>query len=263
MEKNVVLLAQHLSIGYNAKNGSIAIAGGINIELKTGSLTALIGANGIGKSTLLRTLTGIQPPLDGHVLLNGKALAAHTPLQLAQQLALVLTEALPPGNLTVYDLVTLGRQPYTNWLGSLSAEDKAIIDNAIHATGIEDFAHKKQYELSDGQLQKALVARALAQDTPLIVLDEPTTHLDLPNKASLLQLLRKLAHEQGKCILYSTHDLDMALQLSDEIIAIKKGGLVQGHPKKLIESNVLIDLFENPDIVFDASQKRFIIKTGN
>ncbi len=261
MEQNV-LLAQNLSIGYKAKGQLLVIAENITIELKTGKLTALIGANGIGKSTLLRTLTGIQPPLSGTVHLNGKDVTAYTPLQLAQQLALVLTEALPPGNLTVYDLTALGRQPYTNWLGSLSVDDKAIVDRAIHDTGIRDFAHKKLYELSDGQLQKALIARALAQDTPVIVLDEPTTHLDLPNKAALLQLLKKLAHEQDKCILYSTHDLDMALQLSDEIMAIKKGGLAQGSPEKLMQTNAFDELFENEAIVFDRNQKRFLVRTG-
>jgi iron complex transport system ATP-binding protein len=261
MEQKVVLSAQNLSIGYKAKKQTIAIARGIDVQLKTGTLTALIGANGIGKSTLLRTLTGIQPPLSGTVLLNNKAVNTYSAQELAQQLALVLTEALPPGNLTVYELVALGRQPYTNWLGNLTAEDKAIVEKALMATQIQDLAHKKHYELSDGQLQKALIARALAQDTPIIILDEPTTHLDLPNKAALLQLLKRLAHEQQKCIVYSTHDLDMALQLSNEVIAIKKGGLVQGHPQKLIECNVFNNLFENQDIVFDRGQKRFIFKT--
>ncbi|KOS06244.1 ABC transporter ATP-binding protein [Flavobacterium akiainvivens] len=260
MERKTILSAQLLGIGYKAKKESIIIAENIDIQLKAGSLTALIGANGIGKSSLLRTLTGIQAPLSGSVLLNNQPVNQYTPPQLAQQLALVLTEALPPGNLTVYDLVALGRQPYTNWLGSLSAEDKAIVSNALQATDIEYLAHKKHYELSDGQLQKALIARALAQDTPLIVLDEPTTHLDLPNKASLLQLLKKLALEQDKCILYSTHDLDLALQLSDEIIIMKKEAIAQGIPTQLIEKKAFDNLFEGESVVFDYSTKTFRVK---
>jgi iron complex transport system ATP-binding protein len=258
--ENTILFAQHLSIGYKAKKKAIAIAEGIDIQLKPGSLTALIGANGIGKSTLLRTLTGIQPPLAGSVLLNNRPVNEYTPPQLARQLALVLTEALPPGNLTVYDLAALGRQPYTNWLGSLSAEDKAIINNALEATGIGHLAHKKHFELSDGQLQKALIARALAQDTPLIVLDEPTTHLDLPNKVALLQLLKKLALEQGKCILYSTHDLDLALQLSDEVIIMKKERITQGTPQQLIDNKSLDCLFEEQSVIFDYNAKTFRAK---
>lgn len=259
MEQKAILSAQNLSIGYKAKKETIIIAEGIDLQLKTGTLTALIGANGIGKSTLLRTLTGIQQPLYGNVFLNDKDILSYTHLKLAQNLALVLTEVLPPGNLSVYDLVALGRQPYTNWLGSLSAEDKNIIDNAINATGIQEFVHKKHYELSDGQLQKALIARALAQDTPLIVLDEPTTHLDLPNKAALLILLQKLAHDQGKCILYSTHDLDLALQLSDEIILMKKGTVLQDTPHNLINSKAFDNLFDGSPVVFDTIKKTFRI----
>lgn len=260
MEKRTVLSANNLSIGYQNKKGSTVIANSIDIELKSGCLTALIGANGIGKSTLLRTLTGIQKPLAGTVLLNDKNIANYTAPQLAQNLSIVLTESLPPSNLTVYELVALGRQPYTNWLGTLSPEDIVQVERAMELTQITHLTERKHYEISDGQLQKVLIARALAQDTPLIILDEPTTHLDLLHKVSLLKLLKKLTAETGKCIFYSTHDLDLALQLSDEIVVMTEGKTVQGTPEKLIANNVFDALFKDDGIRFDAAKKGFIVQ---
>ena len=162
----------------------MTIAENLNLNLQAGKLIALIGANGIGKSTLLRTITGIQKPLHGTVLLNNKKITSYEPLALAQNLSMVLTEKLPPSNLTVFELVALGRQPYTNWIGTLSDVDIQIVQDAIELTQIAHLSQKKHYEISDGQLQKVLIARALAQDTPLIILDEPTTHLDLLHKVS-------------------------------------------------------------------------------
>ena len=149
------------------------------------------------------------------IVLNNKNLLDYDTNELAQEMSLVLTESLPPSNLTVYEIVALGRQPYTNWLGTLTLEDQQKINEAIALTGISDFIHKKHYEISDGQLQKVMIARALAQDTSIIILDEPTTHLDLVHKVTLLKLLSRLTHETGKTILYSTHDLDLAIQLTD------------------------------------------------
>ena len=257
MEKRVVISSKDLSIGYP---GKAAIANGINLSLETGKLVALIGANGIGKSTLLRTLSGIQKPLEGTVLLNNKNVSAYSPKDLAQNLSIVLTESLPPSNLTVYELVALGRQPYTNWLGSLSPEDNDMVNKAIALTQISHLVDKKHYEISDGQLQKVLIARALAQDTPLIILDEPTTHLDLLHKVNLLRLLKKLSSETGKCIFYSTHDLDLALQLSDEIVVMTSGKAVQGTPSSLIAQNVFDGVFNDTSIRFDAEKGGFIIK---
>lgn len=260
MEKGKILLeTQKLSIGYTAKKQATTIASGINLSLRAGTLTALIGANGIGKSTLLRTVTGIQKPLGGSVLLMGKNIHEHEPANLARFLSIVLTESLPPSNLSVYELVALGRQPYTNWIGNLSAEDHAKIDEALQLTQTHHLADKKHFEISDGQLQKVLIARALAQDTPLIVLDEPTTHLDFQHKVSLLLLLKKLASQAGKCILYSTHDPDLALQLSDELIVITNEGMVQDSPEKLIEQKVFNKLFDNEGIIFDEAKRSFII----
>ncbi|KGO93065.1 ABC transporter ATP-binding protein [Flavobacterium subsaxonicum] len=261
MEKGTTLLqAINLSIGYTAKKQAATIASNINLELKAGSLTALIGANGIGKSTLLRTLTGIQQPLSGNVLLNNMAVAEYSAQELSQNLSIVLTEALPPSNLTVFELVALGRQPYTNWLGSLSDDDFTKVNIALKLTQTAHLSHKKHFEISDGQLQKVLIARALAQDTPLIILDEPTTHLDLLHKVNLLRLLKKLAQEANKCILYSTHDLDLALQLSDRIIVMTPQTVVQGTPQNLIDNNVFDTLFNDANIVFDKDKGGFVVK---
>ena len=257
-----ILVTENLGIGYSGKN-SVTIAQDINMSLKEGSLNALIGANGIGKSTLLRTLTGIQPPLSGTVLLNGKSLPSYPAKELAQHLSIVLTESLPPSNLTVFELVALGRQPYTNWLGSLSGEDLAQVEKALQLTQIDHLSHRRHHEISDGQLQKVLIARALAQDTPLIILDEPTTHLDLLHKANLLRLLKKLAAEAGKCILYSTHDLDLALQMSDEIIVMNGRETIQGTPQDLVAQKTFDTLFDDPDIIFDPDKGRFIIRDEN
>lgn len=255
-----ILSATALSIGYSSKKGKNGIASDIYLDLKSGTLTALIGANGIGKSTLLRTLTGIQKALSGNVVLNGKSIESYSPIQLAQQLSIVLTESLPPSNLTVFELVALGRQPYTNWIGKLTTEDLEKIQEAMSLTQITHLAQKKHYEISDGQLQKVLVARALAQNTPLIILDEPTTHLDLLHKVSLLKLLKKLASETKKCILFSTHDLDLALQLSDEMIVMNSKQTVQDTPPNLIHNGILNSLFEDENIFFDADKAKFILK---
>jgi iron complex transport system ATP-binding protein len=255
----MILQTQNLSIGYTFKATTKTVASEISIQLEQGKLIGLVGANGIGKSTLLRTLTGIQKPLSGTVLLNEKAIDTFEPLDLAQQISVVLTEKLPPSNLTVYELIALGRQPYTNWLGKLTDEDKIQIDKAIVLTEIPHLIHQKHHEISDGQLQKVLIARALAQDTTLIVLDEPTTHLDLLHKVSLFKLLKKLTAETQKCILFSTHDIDLAIQLSDEMIVMDGQTVIQDQPCNLITKGVFSTLFKNEHIQFDATKGKFVI----
>lgn len=260
MKKEHIIVTSNLSIGYKIKKETVVIAQNLNLELNRGKLISLIGANGIGKSTLLRTITGIQKPISGNVLLNNKNIADYTSSQLAQQLSLVLTESLPPSNLTVFELVALGRQPYTNWIGTLTDEDELKINEAIELTQISHLADKKHYEISDGQLQKVLIARALAQDTPLIILDEPTTHLDLLHKVSLFKLLKKLTSETQKCILFSTHDIDLAIQLSDEIIVMTPEKVVQDVPQTLIKNQVFDVLFKDENIHFDVEKAKFIFK---
>lgn len=257
---NTLLHTKNLTIGYTSKKEVVPIASDINISLLKGKLITLIGGNGIGKSTLLRTITAIQTPISGEVMLNNKNLFSIENSDLAQLQSLVLTDKLPSSNLTVWELIALGRQPYTNWIGNLTDEDYSKIKTAVQLTNIEHLVEKKHYEISDGQLQKVLIARALAQDTDLIILDEPTTHLDLFHKVSVFKLLQKLAHETEKCILFSTHDIDLAIQLSDEMIVMTKGFCIQDQPCNLIEKGVFDTLFKDEHIVFDKIHGKFIVR---
>ena len=260
MEKTIVLQATDISIGYSNKKETTVVASQVTVSLEKGKLTALIGANGIGKSTLLRTLIGIQSPLSGKVFLKEKDIHSLDNLTLAQHLSVVLTDKLPPSNLTVFELIALGRQPYTNWIGKLTEDDIAKVNEALELTQISHLADKKHYEISDGQLQIVLIARALAQDTPLIILDEPTTHLDLLHKVTLLKLLKELTQETGKSILFSTHDIDMAIQLSDEMIIMTPESVVQDQPCNLIMKGNFNTLFQDEHIFFDAEKGKFVIK---
>jgi iron complex transport system ATP-binding protein len=259
MENKIILQASKISIGYTHKKEKNCIASVIDLTLQKGKLIAIIGANGIGKSTLLRTISGIQKTISGTVLLNEKDIHKLDTVYLAQNLSVVLTEKLPPSNLTVWELIALGRQPYTNWIGKLTDYDIVKINEAIELTQISHLISKKHYEISDGQLQIVLIARALAQDTPLIILDEPTTHLDLLHKVVLFKLLKKLTQETGKCILFSTHDIDMAIQLSDEMIIMTPENVIQDQPCNLILKGIFNTLFQDKDIVFDSEKGKFII----
>lgn len=258
MKNEIILKTDSISIGYSNKKQSNRIANDITIEFQKSKLIALVGINGIGKSTLLKTITGIQKPLEGTVYLNEKNIENYSAVDLAQLMSVVLTEKLPPSNLTVFELVALGRQPYTNWLGTLTSKDIEKVNDAIRLTQIEHLVEKKHFEISDGQLQKVLIARALAQDTPLIILDEPTTHLDLLHKFTLLQLLQKLAKETEKCIVFSTHDIDLAIQLCDEMIIMTPEKTVQSSPCELIKSGIFDNLFNDKSIGFDNEKGKFI-----
>lgn len=258
-ENKKILSTNNLSIGYQSKRRQHLIAENLNLSLHTGQLTSLVGANGIGKSTLLRTLTAIQKPISGKVILNDQEIQLYTAAELAQNLSLVLTEKLPQSSLTVFELIALGRQPYTNWVGNLSTIDYEKIQEAIALTHIEHLVNKKHYEISDGQLQIVLIARALAQDTPLIVLDEPTTHLDLLHKVSVFKLLKKLSKETNKCILFSTHDIDLAIQLSDEMIVMTEEYILQDQPCNLISKGIFNTLFSDSSITFDNEKGKFVI----
>ena len=249
-----------LSIGYKTKSGTKVIAQDINLALSKGKLIALVGENGIGKSTLLKTIAGIIPPLHGEITLLNKPFQSYKPLALAQELSIVLTDKLPPSNLTVYEIIALGRQPYTNWLGTLTKEDKEKIEEAIALTDISHLIEKKHDEISDGQLQIALITRSLSQNTSIIALDEPTTHLDLVHKATLLKLLQKLAHETGKTIVYSTHDIDLAIQMADEMIVITSNKILQDQPCNLIQTGIFNSLFDSKHLTFDATIGKFKIQ---
>lgn len=258
-----ILTTQHLSIGYHNQKNTVAIAKQINIALAKGALVGLVGANGSGKSTLLRTLSKMQPALQGDININKRQLKTYSYQELSRQLSVVLTEPPASKNLTVQELVALGRQPYTNWLGSLTQSDKEHVNNALLATETMALQHQKCYALSDGQLQRVMIARALAQDTPLILLDEPTTHLDIYHRASVLKLLKQLSKTTAKTILFSTHEIDMALQLCDQIIVMNNGNAVIDSPKNLIHNGHIEALFPKELIRFDKTTGRFRVDEEN
>lgn len=257
---HINLVVKNLSIGYKGKNGNSVIAHSINFSLTKGELIGLVGANGIGKSTLLRTITGMQPGLQGEIFLFGKKLKSYSAFQLAAYISVVLTEPPASKNLTVQEMISLGRQPHTNWMGLLTEKDKKAIDYALSVTETGNLANRKCYELSDGQMQRVAIARAIAQDTPIIILDEPTTHLDLYHRAYILKLLKKLAKEEQKTILFSTHEIDLAIQLTNRMLIMTKEETFFDTPCKLIENENFVDLFPSETIHFDPETGRFLIK---
>lgn len=258
--KHIILKTNDLSIGYQSKKEQTLVASNINIELHQGELVGLVGGNGIGKSTLLRTLTNVQNELNGSIYINGKNIKQYPAIELAKVMSLVLTEQMMSKNLSVFELVALGRQPYTNWVGNLSENDISIVNNSIIQTNITDLKHKKCFELSDGQLQKVMIARALSQDTDLIILDEPTSHLDMYHKAYILKLLQKLAKETHKTILFSSHEVDLAIQLSDKLIVMTTQGVVFDTPCNLILNGTFDSLFPKDLITFDEKTGSFRMK---
>jgi iron complex transport system ATP-binding protein len=261
MERSTeIMRTEALSIGYKSKKGNTVLLEGIDLQLKSGELIGLVGANGIGKSTLLRTLTKMQEPLAGNVYLNNTKLNEMSLQKMAQELSVVLTEPFQTKNLSVAELVSLGRQPYTNWIGTLSKQDRFHIHQAMDLVGILELKHRRCFELSDGQLQKVMIARALAQDTNMIVLDEPTTHLDMYHKAYILKLLRDLTTETGKTILFSTHEIDLAIQLCHSMLVMTNERVYSSDPCDLIEHKVFDNLFPQDLIGFDKHTGRFKIK---
>lgn len=255
-----ILKTQDLEIGYASKKEHTIVASNINMELHKGELVGLVGVNGVGKSTFLKTITNVQKPLSGSIYINDKNIKHYTSLDLAKVLSLVLTEHIMSKNLSVFELVALGRQPYTNWVGNLQESDVSIINTALTITDISDLRHKRCFELSDGQLQKVMIARALAQDTDLIILDEPTTHLDIYHKVSTLKLLQKLAKETHKTILFSSHEIDLAIQLCDKLIVMTPNNVVSDMPCNLISSGVFNALFPEDLIAFDEKTGTFRVK---
>lgn len=237
------------------------IATDINLKLHQGELIGLVGANGIGKSTLLRTLSRVQPALHGRVLLSDQDIQSFKSIELASQLSIVLTEQIASKNLTVQELVALGRQPYTNWVGTIAETDIEKIRKAIKITHITDLVNKRCFELSDGQMQKVLIARAIAQDTPFIMLDEPTTHLDIYHKAYIFKLLKRLAFETKKTILFSTHEIDFAIQLCDKMIVMNHNGFEFGRPKELIQCRAFSSLFPEDLILFDTQTGSYKVRS--
>jgi iron complex transport system ATP-binding protein len=256
-----VLETHDLAIGYaGPRQPPVVVAENLNLTLGAGELVCLLGPNGAGKSTLMRTIAGMQKPLGGRVTLCGDDIAALRPRQLAARLSVVLTDRPNVGLLNGYALVALGRHPYTDWTGRLSRYDEAVIRWAVDAVGARDLAERPVMALSDGQRQKFMIARALAQESELILLDEPTAFLDLPRRAEMMRLLRHLAAETGRAILLSTHDLDLALRSADTLWLLADGRMHVGTPEDLVISGAFEAAFQSEGVTFDRSTGAFSVE---
>ena len=241
---NTVLEIENLAVGYRNKSRDIAVVDGINASLREGELVALIGRNGSGKSTLLRTIAAYHKPLSGKIAVNGVDIDKFTMPDLAKLTAVVLTDTSPIANMKVRELVSLGRIPYTNFLGTLSAEDNKAVESAIERMGIISLVDKEFHTLSDGEKQKCMIAKALAQETKLLLLDEPSAFLDYPSRVRLLRTLKRLAVEEGKAVLLSTHGLELAIKMADRLWVVSDGRLVAGTADELQENGALKHLTE-------------------
>jgi iron complex transport system ATP-binding protein len=256
-----VLMAADLCIGYPSKFGPPKILSqDLNLELKAGQLVCLLGPNGSGKSTLLRTLSGLQPALGGQVWVKNRKLHTLSARELSRILGVVLTERLEVPNMRVYDLLSLGRYPYTDWTGRLKQSDHDVLSKIIRLTDLENLIHRELSELSDGERQKAMVARALAQEPDLVFLDEPTAFLDLPRRVELMGTLRNLAHSTKRCFLVSTHDLDLALRAADQLWLLSPEGKVySGIPEVLALQGSFAKVFSGRGVEFNDETGSFEI----
>ncbi|TXD47171.1 ABC transporter ATP-binding protein [Polaribacter sp. IC073] len=257
--KHIVLKTEHLTIGYQQKKKDKIVLSDINLSIEKGKLISVLGKNGIGKSTLLRTLSRVQKSISGTIYFESKNLSEYSENELSKKLSLVLTERLPESQLTVFELIALGRQPYTNWIDTLSETDLEKVNWAIAQTEITHLKDNRFYELSDGQLQRVLIARALAQDTAVIILDEPTAHLDMHQTINIFSLLQKLVQQTQKTIIISSHEINLALQLSDEIILLTENNIQFGTTTQLISKDAFENLFPNNLLKFNKSLQQFVI----
>lgn len=255
-----ILSVANVSIGYKNKNELLSIAENISLEIYKGEMVCLLGPNGGGKSTLIRTLAGMQPALSGVVTIDGDDIHAMNLELLAKKMSVVLTDAVTVPNMKVFDIVALGRYPHTNWFGTLSQTDVEIVRSAMQKVGLQGFDNRDFQQLSDGEKQRAMIAKALAQDTPFIMLDEPTAHLDLPNRIEVMTLLKNLARTTYKSILLSTHELDLALQVSDRIWLMQKNKPIMcGTPEDLVLNGSFEQAFKKQSFDFDISNGLFKI----
>ena len=242
-----------LSIGYQQKNNQKVVAENISSVIRPGELTCLIGPNGVGKSTLLRTLSAFQPPLSGEIYVDEKNLVQLTDREIARLIGVVLTTKPDVQNMTVSELVALGRAPYTGFWGRLNKDDQEVVRQSIQMVGIKELSERMVQTLSDGERQKMMIAKALAQQTPVIYLDEPTAFLDYPSKVEILHLLKKLSRETQKTIFLSTHDLELALQMADTLWLMQpKQPIAIGSPQELASNGSLGQFLNRPGLHFDA-----------
>lgn len=257
------LRAESLSIGYAQRpSAPRVLATEINLTLRAGELVCLLGPNGAGKSTFLKTVSGLLPPVRGRVLIDGRDAHQIGALERARAMSVVLTDRVAAGMLTSYDIVSLGRQPHTDWRGRLTRQDHEVIRQCLEAVGAMELAPRLVAELSDGERQRVLVGRALAQQPRLMVLDEITAFLDLPRRIEMMQLLQRLAHRDGTAILLSTHDLDLALRTADQLWLVPGDGLVEyGAPEDLVLAGVVERTFASPGVRFDLQNGTFGVRT--
>ena len=248
-----------LAIGYGGKKAAVTVAGSINATLRRGEVVALVGRNGAGKSTLLRTLAGYRQPLAGSLRYAGLQCGEATPASLSKLLSVVLTDTAVALNLTVRELVAIGRTPYTNFIGHLRACDKEIVERAMAAIGILPLADRRVGTLSDGERQKCMIAKALAQETPIVMLDEPTAFLDFPSKVALFRLLKKLAVEMNKAVLVSSHDVELVLRLCDRLWLLDDGTLHCGTAAELSANGALHSFIDGDGIRYDAQNHSVVI----
>ena len=230
---------ENISLGY----GTRTLLEGVTTHFEAGTLTALIGRNGAGKSTLLRALAGLEPLQAGAITIGGQSIAELDGAEAARRVAFVATDKVRIANLPCEDLVALGRAPYTNWIGRLQAVDREIVADALAKVGMSEFAHKTMDRMSDGECQRVMIARALAQQTPVILLDEPTAFLDMPNRYELCRLLQRLAHDEQKVILFSTHELDIATKMCDAIALIDTPQLLHQPASEVVAGGAIERLF--------------------
>lgn len=257
-KKDQTIKINDLAIGYSFKKGVRTVSEHISSTIYSGELTCLLGANGIGKSTLLRTLIAFQPKLSGEIFIYDKEIEKYTEKELASLISVVLTEKFDIKNMTSYELISLGRSPYTGFWGKLSYEEKKKIDEAIALVKIQQLSSRMIDTLSDGERQKVMIAKALSQDTPVILLDEPTAFLDFPSKVEIMQLLHRLSRKTNKTIFLSTHDLELALQIADKIwLMDAEHGIQTGTPEDLSLNGSLSSFFSRKGIIFDQNSGLF------
>jgi iron complex transport system ATP-binding protein len=238
----------NFAIGYDGRH----LMSDVTTEFLPGTLTALIGRNGSGKSTLLRAIAGLNRAYSGDVVLSGVNQRKLVASEIAKTLAFVTTERTRIANLRCMDVVAIGRAPYTNWIGRMQDEDKEVVMQALNDVGMSDYAGRTMDKMSDGECQRIMIARALAQETPIVLLDEPTSFLDLPNRYELVMLLQRLSHEQGKCIIFSTHELDIAIRMCDNIALVADGNMYNMNAAEMLRSGHIERMFGTNNIRFEV-----------
>jgi len=250
-----------LETGYRVKGKNVVIGENLNAHLNKCELVCLLGPNGAGKSTLLKTLVGFIKPLSGHVMIMGRDIKEYNSNELSKLVSVVLTDNSDIKNMSVYDVIAMGRSPYTGFWGRLDQKDKKAVDNCLQWMGIEELKDRKMQTLSDGERQKVMIGKAIAQETPVIMLDEPTAFLDYPSKMSMLMLLRRMSKALRKTIFLSTHDVEHALQIADHIWLLdKKLGLTTGSPEDLCINGKIEEYFDNEGMTFDRRRASFSIQ---